>query len=185
MEIRNEKIQRRSHAKVRTGCHTCRKRGYKCDEGKPSCQNCVNLNIACEGYGIRLKWASDMVSRGLCHGRSRKATRRAQSDPVVPSTSASTALACRSYPLSTPSILPSSDSEDYHLIEHFFNTLSRLLCTSQDHAVNFCRTAILPLALSSDVVKSAVLSASASHLSFKYDHFEQAAVLRKSAALKA
>ena len=184
MEIRKEKIQRKSHAKVRTGCHTCRKRGYKCDEERPSCHNCVNLNIACEGYGIRLKWASDMVSRGLCHGRSRKAPRRAESNQVVLCTSGNTALACRS-PISAPSMLPSSVAEDYHLIQHFFHNLSRLLCTSQDHNVNFCRTAILPLALSSDVVKFAVLSASASHLSFKYDHFDKAAVMRKSVALKA
>ncbi|ANB16014.1 hypothetical protein AWJ20_3665 [Sugiyamaella lignohabitans] len=43
----------------RTGCWTCRKRGYKCDEGKPECQNCLRMKISCEGYGIRLKWPGE------------------------------------------------------------------------------------------------------------------------------
>lgn len=41
------------------GCWTCRRRGYKCDEGKPFCHNCTRLNLQCEGYGIRLKWQDD------------------------------------------------------------------------------------------------------------------------------
>lgn len=41
------------------GCWTCRRRGYKCDEGKPFCYNCRRLNLSCEGYKIRLKWQED------------------------------------------------------------------------------------------------------------------------------
>jgi hypothetical protein len=43
-------------AKSRTGCWTCRRRGYRCDEARPSCNNCRRLNITCEGYGIRIKF---------------------------------------------------------------------------------------------------------------------------------
>lgn len=46
-----------------TGCWTCRRRGYKCDEGKPFCHNCTRLNLQCEGYGIRLKWQDDSYFR--------------------------------------------------------------------------------------------------------------------------
>ncbi|CAN6674711.1 hypothetical protein TRVA0_062S00166 [Trichomonascus vanleenenianus] len=51
-----KKIQR-----LRTGCWTCRRRGYKCDEAKPVCKNCTRLQIACEGYGIRLKWQDEQT----------------------------------------------------------------------------------------------------------------------------
>lgn len=46
----------KKYTKTRTGCWTCRQRGYRCDEGKPACNNCRRLNIICEGYGIRVKF---------------------------------------------------------------------------------------------------------------------------------
>lgn len=36
------------------GCHTCRRRHQKCDEGKPNCFNCRLRGVQCEGYGITL-----------------------------------------------------------------------------------------------------------------------------------
>ncbi|EPE03496.1 arginine metabolism regulation protein ii [Ophiostoma piceae UAMH 11346] len=39
------------------GCFTCRFRGVKCDEQKPSCQRCVKAGRECAGYGVRLVWA--------------------------------------------------------------------------------------------------------------------------------
>lgn len=33
--------------RTRTGCGSCRARRKKCDEGKPSCQACVRLNLKC------------------------------------------------------------------------------------------------------------------------------------------
>lgn len=53
-----KKIQR-----LRTGCWTCRKRGYKCDEAKPACRNCTRMKLDCEGYGIRLKWPGERRQR--------------------------------------------------------------------------------------------------------------------------
>lgn len=50
------KQRKKNIKRLRTGCWTCRRRGYKCDEGKPECANCTRLKIKCEGYGIRLKW---------------------------------------------------------------------------------------------------------------------------------
>ncbi|KAJ4987089.1 hypothetical protein SVAN01_07377 [Stagonosporopsis vannaccii] len=43
--------------RTRTGCWTCRARRKKCDETRPSCMACRSLNLTCEGYGVRLKWA--------------------------------------------------------------------------------------------------------------------------------
>ncbi|OIW35101.1 hypothetical protein CONLIGDRAFT_651292 [Coniochaeta ligniaria NRRL 30616] len=40
-----------------SGCFTCRSRGVKCDEQRPSCQRCVKAGRECAGYGVRLVWA--------------------------------------------------------------------------------------------------------------------------------
>ncbi|QIW96984.1 hypothetical protein AMS68_002502 [Peltaster fructicola] len=37
--------------RTKTGCHTCRQRKKKCDEGKPICQNCIRGKFNCGGYG--------------------------------------------------------------------------------------------------------------------------------------
>ncbi|KAK7906604.1 hypothetical protein PG985_016341 [Apiospora marii] len=43
------KSSRTSTPKVRTGCNTCKRRHIRCDEAKPSCQNCVKGQRPC-GY---------------------------------------------------------------------------------------------------------------------------------------
>ncbi|CUM67142.1 uncharacterized protein PRCAT00004833001 [Priceomyces carsonii] len=45
--------------RVRTGCWTCKKRHRKCDEAKPSCNNCIKTNRPCEGYDLRLSFDVD------------------------------------------------------------------------------------------------------------------------------
>lgn len=42
--------------RTRTGCWTCRKRGKKCDETRPGCNNCTALSLQCAGYATRLRW---------------------------------------------------------------------------------------------------------------------------------
>lgn len=49
MEKRNGK--RKFHSKSRNGCSTCKKRRVKCDENRPICNKCNNLNLVC-GYTI-------------------------------------------------------------------------------------------------------------------------------------
>ncbi|KAL1869708.1 hypothetical protein VTK73DRAFT_3012 [Phialemonium thermophilum] len=41
---------RTSRPKVKTGCNNCKLRRIKCDEGRPSCQNCVRSKKICTGY---------------------------------------------------------------------------------------------------------------------------------------
>ncbi|ODV83167.1 hypothetical protein CANARDRAFT_191074, partial [[Candida] arabinofermentans NRRL YB-2248] len=45
----------------RTGCFTCKQRRRKCDETKPECNNCINSNRKCAGYGIRLVFDVDDI----------------------------------------------------------------------------------------------------------------------------
>ncbi|ORY63082.1 uncharacterized protein BCR38DRAFT_458320 [Pseudomassariella vexata] len=40
--------------RTKTGCLTCRKRRIKCDEGRPTCNNCIKSKRNCEGYNQRV-----------------------------------------------------------------------------------------------------------------------------------
>ncbi|CDK24049.1 unnamed protein product [Kuraishia capsulata CBS 1993] len=42
-----------------TGCWTCRRRGVKCDEERPSCKNCKAYGVECEGYMVKLCWGDN------------------------------------------------------------------------------------------------------------------------------
>ncbi|CAG8960374.1 hypothetical protein HYFRA_00012449 [Hymenoscyphus fraxineus] len=47
---RGDRKQRTAHAKVRTGCVTCKARRVKCDEGVPECKSCLKFGTKCGGY---------------------------------------------------------------------------------------------------------------------------------------
>ncbi|KAI0111803.1 hypothetical protein F4814DRAFT_450480 [Daldinia grandis] len=40
--------------RTKTGCLTCRKRRIKCDEGRPTCNNCLKSKRQCDGYNQRV-----------------------------------------------------------------------------------------------------------------------------------
>ncbi|KAF2653246.1 hypothetical protein K491DRAFT_521630 [Lophiostoma macrostomum CBS 122681] len=40
-------VMKRFHHKTRSGCDHCRRRRIKCDEGRPSCTNCVRKQLSC------------------------------------------------------------------------------------------------------------------------------------------
>ncbi|KXJ94377.1 hypothetical protein Micbo1qcDRAFT_220949 [Microdochium bolleyi] len=42
------KASRRTHAKTRTGCKTCKSRKIKCGEERPQCRNCIRHNVSCD-----------------------------------------------------------------------------------------------------------------------------------------
>ncbi|KAG9233750.1 hypothetical protein BJ875DRAFT_463385 [Amylocarpus encephaloides] len=44
------KGKRWSTPRSKTGCKTCKKRKFKCDEEKPFCKRCLASNLQCEGY---------------------------------------------------------------------------------------------------------------------------------------
>ena len=50
------------------GCWTCKRRRRRCDNTQPSCQNCAERGVDCEGYEVRLRWGSGIVSRGRFTG---------------------------------------------------------------------------------------------------------------------
>lgn len=50
----------RPKQRSRSGCLTCRSRGYKCDEKKPICRACSRLGRSCQ-YGAAKKWINESV----------------------------------------------------------------------------------------------------------------------------
>lgn len=48
-QSKKNSFKRKFHSKSRMGCLTCKKRRVKCDETRPSCQNCVRMKLVC-GY---------------------------------------------------------------------------------------------------------------------------------------
>lgn len=47
-----EKLSRRKHHKVLSGCVTCKRRRVKCDEAQPTCQRCTRAKVPCGGYKV-------------------------------------------------------------------------------------------------------------------------------------
>ncbi|KAK5998480.1 putative transcriptional regulatory protein C15D4.02 [Cladobotryum mycophilum] len=56
IDPKEDRIKRKLNARKRTktGCLTCRKRRIKCDEGKPTCKNCIKSKRNCDGYSQRV-----------------------------------------------------------------------------------------------------------------------------------
>lgn len=50
------RISNRRQSKSRNGCLTCKAKRMKCDETKPSCQQCIRRKVACGGYKKDLRW---------------------------------------------------------------------------------------------------------------------------------
>ncbi|GAB7346643.1 hypothetical protein MBLNU459_g1776t1 [Dothideomycetes sp. NU459] len=49
-------IAKPKQSKSRNGCVTCKAKRLKCDETKPSCQQCKKRNVDCGGYKKDFKW---------------------------------------------------------------------------------------------------------------------------------
>ncbi|ETI24708.1 hypothetical protein G647_04077 [Cladophialophora carrionii CBS 160.54] len=54
----SEEVSRRKQPKSRNGCVTCKARRMKCDESKPTCQQCSRRGVPCGGYPKYLRWKS-------------------------------------------------------------------------------------------------------------------------------
>ncbi|KAL2858716.1 fungal-specific transcription factor domain-containing protein [Aspergillus pseudodeflectus] len=75
---------RREGAKwTRSGCLTCKRRRKRCDEAKPSCQSCMRLGLACEGYGSM--WATPFSPTACVFKQTKPAKKRRPSRSSTPS----------------------------------------------------------------------------------------------------
>ncbi|OJD15060.1 hypothetical protein AJ78_04654 [Emergomyces pasteurianus Ep9510] len=49
-------VSKPKQSKSRNGCVTCKSKRLKCDETKPTCQQCHKRNVTCGGYKKDFKW---------------------------------------------------------------------------------------------------------------------------------
>ncbi|OMP83275.1 Nodulation protein L [Diplodia seriata] len=56
VQFQKNKRKRVFSNRTKTGCQTCRKRKKKCDEAKPSCNNCTRGGFVCAGYLLKAAW---------------------------------------------------------------------------------------------------------------------------------
>ncbi|EOD45401.1 c6 finger domain-containing protein [Neofusicoccum parvum] len=49
-------VTKRKQSKSRNGCITCKAKRLKCDETKPTCQQCARRSVTCGGYKKDFKW---------------------------------------------------------------------------------------------------------------------------------
>ncbi|KAI9750958.1 MAG: hypothetical protein M4579_006238 [Chaenotheca gracillima] len=99
-------------SKSRNGCITCKAKRLKCDETKPSCQQCQKRNVNCGGYKKDFKWRQFEES-SFCH-KAAPAKRRPSppvttnaplpkhSSPPLEGSTSSDSISDASFPCSTP-----------------------------------------------------------------------------------
>jgi Fungal Zn(2)-Cys(6) binuclear cluster domain len=56
--VQNGGITKPKQSKSRNGCITCKGKRLKCDESKPTCEQCRKRNVQCGGYCKAFKWRS-------------------------------------------------------------------------------------------------------------------------------
>ncbi|KAF2419001.1 hypothetical protein EJ08DRAFT_654115 [Tothia fuscella] len=49
-------VEKKKQSKSRNGCVTCKAKRLKCDETKPTCQQCARRSVDCGGYRKDYKW---------------------------------------------------------------------------------------------------------------------------------
>ncbi|KAL5361894.1 fungal-specific transcription factor domain-containing protein [Aspergillus floccosus] len=137
-------------------CPRCRTRRISCDRTLPHCRKCTSRNFVCPGYGVVLRWAQGVASRGRLAGRSLPL----REEPEKP------AAGMMIWPE-----LHSFDTVSSELLRHFDSGVASKLAWV-DGPSNPWRHIILPLSHVSPTVLSSVLAIAAQDLAYKYtpDH---------------
>ncbi|PVH84125.1 hypothetical protein DL98DRAFT_651826 [Cadophora sp. DSE1049] len=142
---------RMGHRKTRTGCTQCKRRRVKCDEGKPSCQNCHRNDLTCS-----LKFLTPITS-----------TSRNKANPSHQPPKKIRRALISMYPISStliPELSPSHfSSQTNELLHHYTTTLYKTLSGERGRSV--WRVEMPMLGISHPFVLSGLLSLSALHLS--------------------
>ncbi|KAL4972492.1 hypothetical protein BDW66DRAFT_162825 [Aspergillus desertorum] len=132
---------RRGHS----GCRSCRRRGKKCDEGKPICRACVRLGLECSygfDFAFRNYGRDSFTQRGPTCRPSKATLRHAL---------CSTPPICRS--------IEAGENLETRYLDHFISHVHPLLPAIPSHFTHLHR------ALQSPQLRSAALCISASNLS--------------------
>ncbi|KAF3032550.1 hypothetical protein E8E11_000802 [Didymella keratinophila] len=83
----SNEIVKKKQSKSRNGCVTCKAKRLKCDEVKPTCQQCLKRNVVCEGYKKDFKWRpfEEPGGAGKSSAKPRKDSGQSTTAPAQPS----------------------------------------------------------------------------------------------------
>ncbi|KAI0160092.1 hypothetical protein GGR52DRAFT_178384 [Hypoxylon sp. FL1284] len=145
--------QRRHHIKSRSGCVNCKSRKIKCDEQRPTCRNCSTKRLECD-------FDQSSGGRQLAplphHQRHRSSGSGATRKTLIsPGTLEETPGPREIAP-------PAADLESLRLMYHFEHFTSGTLLFGPV----LWRDQVMPLALEHEHLMHAILTLSASHLSY-------------------
>ncbi|ORY18717.1 fungal-specific transcription factor domain-domain-containing protein [Clohesyomyces aquaticus] len=109
-------ITKRKQSKSRNGCITCKAKRLKCDETKPSCQQCARRGVVCGGYKKDFKWRpfeEASFTGKPSPAKSKKSWPNSFNSPISPVQTVPTTFSPTSAP---PPLLPVSPagSDDSH-----------------------------------------------------------------------
>ncbi|KAF4551715.1 Fungal specific transcription factor domain-containing protein 26 [Elsinoe fawcettii] len=62
IKVGNDGVAKPKQTKSRTGCQACKDKRLKCDEKKPTCDNCKRRNVPCPGYKTNFQFRDLTVS---------------------------------------------------------------------------------------------------------------------------
>ncbi|TGO31878.1 hypothetical protein BHYA_0390g00010 [Botrytis hyacinthi] len=147
---------RRPHKKSRNGCHGCKKRRIKCDEGKPRCQRCDSRDITCRYPPSQsLVWVD--------HPSTPKTNSKASNDSG-PSPPAYSSTPQNEEALASDTKTPSLNLENLDLIIHWFTkTVYTVNPPNNPDAIQKAQTFILREAMEHHFLLHGLLALSALH----------------------
>ncbi|GKZ17071.1 hypothetical protein AbraIFM66951_006025 [Aspergillus brasiliensis] len=119
--------------KPSTGCHLCRKRKIKCDEGLPGCRNCAIYGQPCPGY------RSDGIFRNETHKVQQLVNGKANgcassSSRMQPSKSVSSSGGKDLQKLPLPAYRITDSTWEERAICYFFDQFTIVACNDEDSA---------------------------------------------------
>lgn len=155
--------------RVRTGCMNCKTRRKKCDEVRPKCSDCKRLNLFCQWPDVPSSCVShnsslrDQYSEGQLYG-------------LDTNSIAGGALVCDGTiitivesslnagdPPNALTLLPDHNETDRLLLNHYIHAVAEVFNRSSFGSTNPFVDMLLPVAYSSDITLSAILSLSGIH----------------------
>ncbi|KAG8631817.1 hypothetical protein KVT40_000957 [Elsinoe batatas] len=80
-KIGNDGVAKPKQTKSRTGCQACKDKRLKCDEKKPTCDNCKRRNVQCPGYKTNFQFR-DLTVHLHQHGGSKGAAQPKKQKPL-------------------------------------------------------------------------------------------------------
>jgi hypothetical protein len=125
--------------RTKTGCVTCRKRKKKCDERKPTCKNCEQNNVHCEGYPARRIWLNGK-EKAAVRSESSNYMSRPMSSCAFTKIHLDRERWQQNGAIQLPEFIPSLEQNiDWKFYKHYENELSRRLNINPDTTNPFTR----------------------------------------------